>query len=273
MIYLLLSVSCSVLIANLLKIFSSKDNTSLLYIFLGNYFVAALFSVANNSFEVRIDSIAVLILGIITGLFFIVNFLIYNFNILTNGISLSVSVMRASLVIPTFLSVFVFAEIISFINMIGIVFVLTSFLLMGNNGFNLKNIFLLLLLFLISGLSDFNLKLFESLGSGSENMFLFYIFGSAFLFNIIFISRRKLPLNRKSIFYGFLLGVPNQLSTLFFVKSLYQIPASIAYPLCAALIVVFSIFSDFIFWNSRFSLRKSVSLALILISIVFLNLR
>ena len=49
MIWLGLSVLCSVLIANFLMVLGRKGKISMLPVFLGNYFVASLFSVFTRS--------------------------------------------------------------------------------------------------------------------------------------------------------------------------------------------------------------------------------
>ena len=101
MISLVLSILCSVAIANLLTWFNRSSRNDIYYIFAGNYLVASLFSWSTNHIPLHQAGIQEYGLGIVAGLFFLINFLIYQKNIIRNGQSISVGMMRISLIIPT----------------------------------------------------------------------------------------------------------------------------------------------------------------------------
>lgn len=270
--YLALSVLCSVLIANLLMLFLRRGGTQILPVFLGNYLVASLFSLASLS-SLRVDLPAFdLALGALTGVFFLINFWVYQRSIVVNGLSLSVGVMRIAMIIPILLAVAVFRESLSLWNILGIGIGIAAFSLKGNPK-ELHNLLWLAGLFLISGLTDASLKVYKELGSGAEPVFVLVIFASAFVFTLAAILLGKIPLSAKSVLFGCILGIPNRLSTVFFLQGLDSVAAAIAYPLVAVSIVLLSIMSDILIWKKQAIRRDALLWGLLLLSLLLLNLK
>jgi len=270
MIFLLLAIACSVLIGNLLLIFTRDKNIDILVIFLGNYMVASLFSLGTslpkglslNGFDIWF--------GVLTGLLFLSNFMAYQKNIRINGLSLSVGTMRVSIIIPALVAVSFFADRMSPVNIAGIVVIIMAFGYVTDIK-ALRNLFWLLLLFLVSGMTESTLKIYSELGSSNQSPFLFVVFTAAGLFTLSWILIGKRQFHIKSLLYGFALGIPNQLSTQFFMKSLKVIPATIAYPILASGIVLISILCDIFIWRKVFTLRQRIALGMLVAGVVLIN--
>jgi drug/metabolite transporter (DMT)-like permease len=271
MLYLLLSVLCSVTIANLLMRFNRKGRRSILPVFLGNYMVAGIFSFAAMPPRQLNLPLFDLVLGILTGVFFLLNFWVYQRSIVINGLSLSVGVMRISMIVPVIMAVLLFKDRLSVFSIAGIITGLAAFGLRANLS-ELHNLLWLAGLCLVSGLTDASLKVFKALGSGMEAGFIFVIFGSAFVFTLGAILIGKLPIPLGSLIFGCLLGIPNRYSTVFFLKGLDSVPASIAYPLVAVAIMLLSILSDLLIWKKQAKARDAILWALLIISLILLNL-
>ncbi len=272
MLYLLLSILCSALIGNLLIIFDRDKKADIFLIFLGNYFLASLFSltVVKTPFsEIRTLDF---FLGFVTGFLFLVNFLIYKRNIQDNGLSLSVSTMRVSLLIPTFLSLFLYGDVIGFSNYLGIAIIVFAFIFVTEFK-SFKSIFLLLVLFIITGISDASLKIYNEARIGHEDLFILILFASAFMMNLIWILIHKKKFIWKYFAFGLILGIPNQLTTKLFLSSLATIPAPIAYPLFASSVVLICVLSDLLIWKKRYSIKQKLGYAVMIIGIVLLNSR
>jgi len=248
MFYLFLSILSSVSIANFFKVFQKDKNSFILFILLFNYLTASFLGFFQNgiqNFEINFfDSL----LAFIIGFLFFINFFIYDRNIKNNGISFSISVMRISLPVPTIVSIIFFKEKIRTSFMIDLVFLTMGFILLGYVKKSL-NIFLIFSLFFIFALSDTDLKIFDVYGKSSPSLFLFFLFLSAFLVNLVTIFFVKKRLNYKNILYGIIVGIPNYLMSFFFLKSLEFISASIAYPLLGSGIVGGGILTDIFFWK------------------------
>lgn len=270
MTYLILSVLCSVLIANFLMVADRRGVISMLPIFLGNYFVAALLSYRSLPSNMGFPPMFDICFGILTGALFLTNFWVYQKSIVHNGLSLSVGVMRIAMIIPILLAVVMFRESISPTNILGIVIGVAAFSLKANPK-ELHKLLWIAGLFLISGLTDASLKVYKELGSGNEALFVFIVFISAFVFTLALIVGSKLSFGYKSVLFGCLLGIPNRLSTVFFLKGLDSIPASIAYPTVAISIVLLSIISDIVVWNKRINQRDILLWAMLVLSLLLLN--
>jgi len=269
MLFLGLSVLCSVLIANFLMILGRRGSVGMMPVFLGNYFVATLFSAVSlkpsgvGSFDI--------LFGILTGAFFLVNFWVYQKCIVVNGLSLSVGAMRIAMILPILMSLIFFHESLGRFNVLGIILGLAAFGLKADPK-ALRNFIWIGALFLISGFSDASMKIFKELGSGNESFFVFLIFGSAFVYTLASIVIGKIRFSPSLVLYGFALGIPNRYSTVLFLKGLDSVPAAIAYPVVAVSIVLFSIASDILFWKRRPGIKDALLWVMLILSLILLNL-
>ncbi|PID30099.1 MAG: hypothetical protein CSB55_00305 [Candidatus Cloacimonadota bacterium] len=270
--YLLLGVLSSVLTGVLLKIFSTRKDSSIYVVFAGNYAAASAISFFSSDIPLSRTLPLDLFMGVILGFFLLGNFLIYQKNIKLNGLSLSVGVMRASMVIPVLLSLFLFGEKIKIINFSGILLILMSFAIQGNMK-NFRESGWLIFLFLCSGITDSFSKVYNVFGQNTEALFLFYAFGSSFLINIALIVIKKEKAAIQDILYGFLLGIPNQLTFMLFIKSLKTVPAVFAYPVFSSLVVTGSFAVDLIVWRDSLSKKKTAVIGLIIAGVILLNIR
>lgn len=277
MIWLLLSMACAVAIAHLLKLFTHHGGP-ILIIFLGNYLFASLFSLLLSGASVFHAQPVDIALGAACGVFFLFNFLIYRTNIMRNGVSLSVSVMRASLLIPTVVSLLLFGEHLGLANYAGGAAVIVAFAMMAR-GHEPRNLLWLVGLFLMTGCTDLFYKLYNEFSDNRESIFLAYAFGAAFVVNLALLWRawlrgewrpsRKTP---RWLLAGVLLGAPNQMTAMFFMFSLRTVPAAVAYPTLAACVVLGGVLVDKLAWKAHFSRRQYFILASILAGVVLLNL-
>jgi multidrug transporter EmrE-like cation transporter len=270
MIYLLLAVLCSVLIGNLLVIFTHNRNTDIRFIFLGNYIVATLFSLATAFPQgIRFSSFD-LWFGALTGFLFLTNFIIYQKSITVNGLSLSVGTMRVAVIIPTLVAVLWFADKLIFLNLVGIGIIISAFVIVTDTK-SFRNLFWLVFLFLISGFTESTLKVFNELGNQNQNPFLIVIFTSAGIFTLFWIAYEKRKMHWQSMLKGFALGIPNQLSSLFFLMGLKTVPATVAYPIYASGVLLFSILCDIFIWRKIFSVKQRLALGLLLIGVIVVS--
>ncbi len=272
MIFILLSILCSVVIGNLLHIFSKDKKLDIMTVFLGNYFFASLFSYFQKSPGRLSFGFFELWFGFITGFFFLFNFFILQKNIKINGLSLSIGVMRVAVIIPTLISVIFFADSVGYINALGILVIIAAFFFIMETQ-SLHNFLWICLLFIVAGFTDSTMKIYADLGQTDQTPFIFILFSSAFICTFIW----KLIFNRqfilKYLLFGVLLGIPNQLSTRFFMMGLETVPAPIAYPLTASSIVVLSIVSDIFLWKRMFSMKQRIALGMLVFGIMLLNMR
>lgn len=272
MINLFLAIITAVLIGNFFVFFQKNKEVDIFWVFLGNYFLSAVFTLFSQKLSFHQINPFDIYLGIFVGFMFLHNFLIYEKNISVNGLSLSIGIMRVSLIIPIFLSVFLFKELIGLPNYAGILLIVFSFALMTETR-SFHNLFWILLLFIMTGITDSTLKIYDEYGSPDKSIFLVTIFTTAFLLTIVYLIILKRKFNWISVFYGLLLGIPNQLTTKFFLKSLDSLPAPIVYPAFASGVVIFTLLCDVFIWKKHFTKKQRIAFILIVIGITLLNLK
>lgn len=268
---LLLSVLCSVAIGNLLLLYQRVKDAEILSIFLGNYIVAALFSLYLTLPQSPIINGFDLWFAIFAGLLFLGNFLAYQKNIAINGLSLSIGTMRVSVIIPILVAAVWFSDVFTAYKLIGFVIIILAFASMTDTH-QLRNTLFLISLFLITGLTESTLKIYDEYGSGNRNGFLTVLFCSSGVFTYSIMLSKRQVVKWKSVALGFTIGIPNQLSSYFFLRGLQDIPASVAYPLTGACIVICGILCDLIIWKRVFSARQKVALGLLSIGVIIISL-
>lgn len=273
MSFLILSIVASVAIGNLLHLYKDKDShLKILQVFLGNYFVASIASfLLIDKFDSNILPLD-LTLGLIFGIMFLVNFIIYQINIVKNGMSISIAVMRVSVVVPILISIIFFKESLPIFNYLGIFIILLAFILMGKSS-NTRHKIWLFILFGITGFTEIGMKLFHEIASAPDNQMLFYLFTSAFIVNLLMIVYKKEKIQMKYIAAGLLLGIPNQLTSYFFLLGLNSIEAAIAYPFVSSNVVLLGFISDKILWKTKFSKYQYLIYLLILLGVILINIK
>lgn len=271
MIYLLLSILCSVTIGNLLQSYRHDSGREILSIFFGNYVLAAVFSgvmaILHHEYFARFD----VWFGALCGGFFLSNFFVYQHNIRINGLSLSVGTMRVGVIIPAVVTLLWFPEALPITKAVGFAIIILAFVI-GTDRQQLGNLMWLLLLFVVSGMTETTMKVYKELGSGQQYSFFTILFSAAAVYTVIIMTVKREKLQWNWFRRGTVLGVPNQLSSMFFLLGLGQVQATVAFPLVASGIVFFSFISDAIIWKRKFSLAQKVMIFLILVGIILLNL-
>ncbi len=269
--YLVLSILCSIVIANYLKFLSHRKHASILAVFLGNYFVAAILSYFLSCTPVREVNRFDIIMGVVAGVFLIATFLIYQKSIDKCGLAISVSSMRASLMVPVMVSLIWFGESLAIWNYFGIILVLLAFVILGKRR-NVSGLKWIIALFISMGLMDSFFKIYKVFAEHSAAVFLMIGYSMAFLVTLILILYYRQRIPWRSLLWGFLLGIPNQLTAWFFMKSLDTIPATIAYPLRASSIVLLCVAADILLWKLRIGMRQAIGYGIIVVGIVLLNI-
>ena len=202
-----------------------------------NYFTAgilALFSyrVENSIIELKSNiNLNLLIFSLIVGVLFIMTFNLYAFTAQKIGITLSTIANKMSMIIPILIGLILFKEEVTLIKVIGIFLAIGAIIFSSKEDKKSKklsqvNMLILSLLFIGQGLADGILNWAQKNILNSENMNLFFtltflsagLAGGLYTFYKIKTSNFKM--NKKSILWGIILGIPNYLTLLYFIKSL-----------------------------------------------------
>ena len=236
MIDLAITITTFSMMIMLFKYFEKIGVNNLIAITL-NYFTAGILALSsylteNSIYELRSNiNSNLVIIGLIVGGLFVITFNLYAYSAQKIGITLSTVSNKMSMVIPILIGIILFKEEITFFKILGIFLALGAIVFSSKEDKKSKklskmNIIILFLLFIGQGLADGILNWGQRNILNSENMNLFFtmIFLSAGfaggLYSIFKIKTSNLVMDKKSIFWGITLGIPNYLTLLYFIRSL-----------------------------------------------------
>lgn len=276
MIYLLLAILSSSLLAFILP-FSARYTKNAYSIYLFNYIVCFIlsFAFAENK-NVFSGGTTPILLGAIAGILYLASLALYRYNVLKNGLVLGAVFGRLGILVPVILSIFIFKEIPTVFQIIGIILAVVAIVIMNytkeKGEFKAKALIELVVLLLVSGICDSMSKIFESVGErSSDDYYLFFIFIFATLATLIFLVKNKEKIGKYDILFGALVGIPNYFSSRFLLMSLSNLPAVIVYPaFSVGAVIIVSILSRVVFKN-KLSKKQIVGIVIILSSLILLN--
>ncbi|WP_186564169.1 SMR family transporter [Lawsonibacter celer] len=277
MIYLLLAILSSALISILMRLSGAhiRNNLSLLAV---NYVLCALFAAleaAPGLLPQGSGSGVAIGLGVMTGIFYLASFILFQWNVSINGVVFSATFMKLGVLVPTALSVFLFHELPSVLQVLGFIGALAAIVLIQSDGGEAKaaNRPALILLLLGGGLCDATPKIYAQLGPPAlERAFLFYAFLVAMVLCIALVLWKKQRLGRAELLFGLLISIPNYFSARFLLLAVNHVPAVVAYPTYSVGTIVVVSIAGLLFFREQISRRWFAAFGLILASLVLLNL-
>ena len=275
MFYLILAICSSVGVSLIMRL-SAKRAKGSLCMLSANYLVclliAACFTGFGNIAPMQPGLGQTLVLGAVNGVFYLASFVIYQRSVAKNGIVLSSTFMKLGLLVP--IAVSVFWEIPTAVQVLGFVIALVGIVLItGGKDKNAHFSFGLIVLLVLGGSANAMSEVFEEVGNPElSSQFLLYTFAAAFLVCVILTLLKKERPNRYTLFYGFLIGIPNYFSARFLLLSLGSVPAMIAHPTYSSLSVAIVAVMGVCAFKERLSRKQWFAMALILVSLILLNL-
>ena len=247
-------------------------------ILLVNYIICILFSVFyTGSFRfIPKDSsfISMLFMSIFNGFLYLAGFYFYRKNIEWNGVILSSTFMKLGIIVPTALSIFVFHEIPTVSQVLGLCLSILCiiFLQYRKDDSTISKPFFLVLLLLMGGGGDAMSKVFERVGNVNyQNDFLLYTFLFAGILCLFLMISSKEKIKKEDILFGVLIGIPNYYSARFLLLAIYYLPAIFVYPSYSILTILTVSVAGFLLFKEKLSKRQILSFVGIIISIFLLT--
>ena len=279
MINLIISILCSVAVGVLFKYIKAKTQVNIFLITV-NYLCAIVatyvcfrpeldFShVAFNSFTISLSVLLPLV------------FILLSLSIRHSGIIKTDIAQRISLVIPVACSYWIFNEIIPTMRWVGIItgFIALFFILNRGQKSNGTNSIYLLLVFLGYGIIDVLFKQVALQKSVPYTTALFYIFCGSFivasLITVVSFLKRKVIIQKSTVFYGLLLGLFNFLNIYFYLKAhqaFAKNPTTVFASMNFGVILLGTLIGAFYF-KEKLSKKNILGLLLSVIAIIFIVL-
>lgn len=262
---------------SLIGVLSSKIDLSYLGQIDLKTFIEELFDVINNNnalLNVENSLLFSIILGVCTGWLYYLAFIYYQKSVAKNGISLSAMFSRLGILIPMIIAVFIWKEIPTLIQFIGIIMSLFSIILANINFGTTVKIHKqsLLSLFFFAGFGVFGNKIFQKYALIEQNqLFLFCIFGSALIISIKYLSMNFRYFGIKDIAVGIFVGISNLLTTLFLIQALDSVAAAIVFPVFSAGAIVLMMLGGQFLFKERIARKNLIAIFMTLAALIIIN--
>ena len=280
MLYLLLAIASSAMVSVCMRI-SEKHVRSTMVMFTANYAVCLIISRLSMG-EIRLfaaaDGMGIAVaLGVMSGLMYLVNFVLLQRNIRRSGVVLSSASMKlGAVLIPVMAAVLFFREQMKWLQLVGALFAVAAILLIniekGDVGHGGKKGGLLMLL-LVSGLTDTMANIYDKTGTEAlKNHYLFYTFLAALFLAFVMALWKREGVRWADVGYGCLIGVPNYFSARFLLSALGKVPAVIVYPVYSVGTIITITLVGLIAFREKLSRQKACALVLILVALAMLNI-
>lgn len=275
MFYLFLAIAGSSMISILLRLSSGKikEGCSMLAF---NYLACTLLGIFYAGFDTNIlhhsGFPAALGLGVVNGILLLVSFILMQASVRKNGVVLTSIFTKLGLLVPMVLSVLVFREMPTWLQIAGFVIAVAASIVINLQKDNGRFDWSLILLLLLAGGTDAMAKIYEGLGPADlTDPYLLYSFGAAFVLCVgVVIARKERPGFREFLF-GTLIGIPNFLSSKFLLSALATVPAVVAYPTFSVATLLVITLTGVLAFREKLRAYQWAALAAILVALVMLN--
>lgn len=218
------------------------------------------------------------VIGLFSGAMYLLSFELFQYNIRKNGVVLASTFMKLGVLVPIALAIAVFREKPAVLQLVGFITAIAAIIVInGYSPNHTKNAdssrSWLLILLLISGFTDSLANIYNEQGNAElKNHYLFFTFAAACLLCVVITIVKKQTITHMDVIWGILIGIPNYFASRFLLFSLEELPAIIVYPVYnAATILMISVIGILIF-KEQLEIRKRWGLALIIVSLVLINL-
>ena len=286
MFNLILAIIASSLVSIMMRVGEgrAKNNISMLSV---NYFLcmilAIIYTGVGNLMQTGEGLGTAIGLGSINGFFYIASLILFQNSVKKNGVVLSSIFMKLGIMMPLIISILLFGEMPTVVQVIGFVIAVTAIVIINmkekeENVTNHKTnrtspVKLGLILVLVGcGMADGMSKIYQELGTREfEELFLVCTFVIAFILSVLFVKYKKQKYTSNEILYGILLGVPNYYSARFLLKALGEIPAVVAYPTFSIGTIAVITLTGVVAFKEKLTIRQMFAVGLIAVAVVLLN--
>ena len=284
MIYLLLSILSSAIMAIALRLFQDPKGNRY-GILLGNYLVCVLISFIRlpDHSQVFRGSAVTILWGIVSGFLFVAGLVTMQTSIRLNGATLTAVFSKLGLIVSLAVSILVYGERPNVLQIIGLLLVLTAIILInGGDGSETtkgKRLYTgaLFLTLLAGGAAGATAKVFEQIGAREEDeLYFLYLFAVAALltFLLALVEKRKqgLKVRAKDLAAGIVIGIPNYYASFLLLPALTVLPAFIVYPVSSTGVILLVSAAGALFFHEKHTAKQKLGILLVLAALVLLNL-
>lgn len=275
--FLILAIICSSLISIVMRVGTYKVNNKLSML-AANYatcfILAALVAGTDTLFPASPRLPDTLLLGLFNGFIFLMAFVLMQKSVKANGVVLSTTFSKLGLLVPVIVSVAIFAESPTVLQIIGFALAVAAIILINPSEGEGRSSFLgLIILLIVCGSADAMNKVYSEIGAAElSSQFLLYTFMSALILCIGLVLRAKEKPGKYELLFGILLGVPNYFSARFALLSLSYLPAVIVYPTISVMTILLVSLTGILAFKEKLKKQQWIALGIIIVAVALLNI-
>ncbi|MBO5666378.1 MAG: EamA family transporter [Firmicutes bacterium] len=280
MFYLILSILCSSMLAIGMRLSEGKIQSKMSMIAV-NYVACLLVGICYTGVAGLVPKgegiVPMLGMGVFNGMFYMFSLVLNQYNIPRNGVVLtSVFSKMGGLLIPLAISIAIFREDPTMLQLIGFIISMVAIILICQGGEKTSAAKLsiggLFVLFASDGCAGIMAKVFQEMGNPLlADHFLFVTFGVALILCVIVILFKRERMGKSELFYGLLIGIPNFMQAKFQLLAMETIPAVIVYPMKSVGTIIVITLTGILLFREKLNKKQWIALAAILVSLVLLN--
>ena len=246
-----------------------------------NYLVASpicfLLSYAQSNTQLSGET---LLWGSVQGVCFIGTYYLLCTSMSISGMAIATAILRLSVVIPVLASVYVWGEIPTTFQVVGIVACVVSLPLIGlrqsgdRQPITRKFLMLMGLLLVGMGIASTSSKAFvEANVPDVQTTFIGVLFGVAAIGGLLCFISPVWRENRTGVVDGVKLGLVNVVSIVSYLVALEELAGVVVFPIQAAAgLILNTLFAVWV-WKERFSNKTMVGMAIAVLGLIFVNVK
>jgi drug/metabolite transporter (DMT)-like permease len=280
MLYLTFAILSGVITAAVMKASETAGRSSVA-VALVNYCIAALVMfaawVAHGGVPLSLITVVCGIYGGITWTFGLVLSMVA---IRLFGVAISAAVGRVGIVLPIVLSIAIWLEIPSVVQVVGIALAVVAItflslrVVLKGRGVRWRDMLVLLGLWVVAGAAQFASKLYAQVCPQDEKSgYLVVLFVVACCISFTWLKLLRGAIRRGDIAYGVGVGVPNSIGGFFLVSSLHVLPGIVVFPTLGAARVLLVALLGVLFWRERLGVKGAIGIAAAIAALILVNLR
>lgn len=293
MIWLLLSIAASALVALLLKAASIRSIDQF-PLFTTNYVVALVLGllIAERG-AIGDEPTAAVVLAIVTGVLYVAGFLVFRRSIVEVGAGVAASISRLAVSVPVVVSFVAFGEAAGPLQVAGVVLAVAALPFSGRTlpwshdrrpvsavhapdaapADGAAGVLWSVLLYLVFGLNDTVLKVrTELLPSSDPGLFFALLFGTACVVSATLAAVRRERLEPRTLLLGVPLGAVNYGTAYFLSRALESIPGFQAFALNSIGVILLVVAASRLFFTERAPRHARVFFAASIVAVVLLRI-
>lgn len=276
MLYLLLAILSSAMISVLMRA-AEKHSRSGMVMLAMNYLMCCVLGVVHTGgaeLFPRTEGVGLtVLLAAVSAVFYLSGFVLMQWNIPRNGVTLTATFMKLGVIVPTLVSILVFGENPRFTQLIGVILAIGAiFLIQGRGEQGVGNVLGLVGLLISGGGGDVMTKIFdETAPAALKNQFLLYIFIIALVLCLLLCVMKRQKPSMADVLFGLAIGVPNYYSARFLLLAIGEIPAMVTYPSFSVGTIIVVSLAGVLCFKEKLNRRKLIAIGVIMAALVLLN--